>query len=304
MTETPVPGESSVPDAELVELASIEPFSAAGDSLPPELPDSAPTLSLDTEGAPQTGPQLASKRGPRRKTRLVLVGLITAWTVGTVGFAGIQAPPKPVVALQLDSAKAMGDVLSGQLGSFQDKWFGTPALWTPPAGVEVRFFDVKGTTQSDLISSINAANLCATYKCLPDPGNPSGGAWALQGGGFGAGLCYSPRTASLPIQLYILMPGWLPKPFGQVSSGLIVKWNALEQILYTHEATHAAIAVRDLTAIAGQARLQPSCTAWVAFLSRPSLFDQLDTDQNAFHAQLRADCRPEIGCIPAGYMGW
>lgn len=304
MTETPVSGEPGMPDGELVELASTEPSSAAGGSPPSELPDPSPTPSLDSDGVPQTGPLPATKRRPHRKTRLVLVGLITAWTVGTVGFAGIQAPPKPQAALQLESAKAMGDVLSGQLGSFQDKWFGSPALWTPPAGVEVRFFDVKGTTQSDLISGINAANLCATYKCLPDPGNPRGGAWALQGGGFGAGVCYSPRTASLPIELYILLPRWLPKPFGEVSSGLIVKWNALEQVLYTHEATHAAIAVRDLTAIAGQARLQPSCDAWVAFLSRPSLFDQLDADQNAFHAQLRADCRPEIGCIPAGYMGW
>ena len=31
---------------------------------------------------------------------------------------------------------------------------------------------------------------------------------------------------------------------------------------------------------------------------------QLNADQDAYHARLHADCRPEIGCMPAGWMGW
>ena len=247
-----------------------------------------------------------SSRG-RRVLRLTMISLITALALGTVGLKGIQAPPQLETPAQLDGPVAVSHALSGQFGAFRDKWFGSPALFSPApiAGVEIRFFDVKGTTQRELIASLDASNLCGPNPCLPDPGAPKNGvAWAVQGGGFGTGECYSPRSASLPIQNFIQIPRWGPKPFGQVSAGLIMKWNALEQILYTHETTHAAIAARDLGAIASQARQQPSCDAWYAYLSQPSLFAQLEADQNAFHAQLRADCRPEIGCIPSGYMGW
>jgi hypothetical protein len=89
-----------------------------------------------------------------------------------------------------------------------------------------------------------------------------------------------------------------------VTVSLVTRWNALQAVLYVHEATHAAIAIQDFTALNNQARLLPSCVAWVRFWSQPSLFAQEEADQNAFHARLRADCRPAIGCFVEGWLGW
>ena len=203
-------------------------------------------------------------------------------------------------------AVAITDPFELQLADFQERWFGSPALWQPPASAatEIRYFDISGTTQADLIRSLNEAALCSHYKCLPDPGAPSGEAWGLAGTQVAASFCYVPRTATRSIETFILMPRWLPQPYGGVKRALVQKWNALEQVIYTHEATHVGIAVGDITALIAQSQQVRTCDDWVAFWSRPSLFDQLDADQNAFHAQLRADCRPEVGCMPAGWMGW
>lgn len=93
-------------------------------------------------------------------------------------------------------------------------------------------------------------------------------------------------------------------PVGGVKISLVNKWNALEQVIYTHEAGHVAIEVQDLAALNDQAHLSPSCAALFAFWSNPSVFDQMNADQNAYHARLRADCRPAVGCFQDGWMGW
>jgi hypothetical protein len=93
-------------------------------------------------------------------------------------------------------------------------------------------------------------------------------------------------------------------PVGGVTIALVEKWNALEHALYTHEAGHVAIDVEDLAALNDQAHLSASCAALLAFWADPSIYDKLNADQNAYHARLRADCRPEVGCIPHGWLGW
>jgi hypothetical protein len=42
----------------------------------------------------------------------------------------------------------------------------------------------------------------------------------------------------------------------------------------------------------------------IDFWNNPHVFDKRDADQSAYHARLRADCRPEVGCMTAGWMGW
>jgi predicted secreted Zn-dependent protease len=188
-------------------------------------------------------------------------------------------------------------------------WFGSPAIWTPPpiANNDFQFFDLSGSTQPELIASFKKAAICDTHKCLPDPAAPGGTAWALEGmepGSWSTPYCYSPKTLTLLFRTYILLPRWSPVPVGGATITLVEKWNALEQVLYTHEAGHVDIEVQDLAALNDQAHLSPSCAALFAFWANPSIWDKLNADQNAYHARLRADCRPEVGCIPPGWMGW
>jgi predicted secreted Zn-dependent protease len=190
-------------------------------------------------------------------------------------------------------------------------WFGSPAIWTPPpiSNTDIQFFDVSGSTQAELIASLKKAAICDTHKCLPDPAVPAGGtAWALEGmespGSWSTPYCYSPRTMTVAFRTFILLPRWSPVPVGGVTIALVEKWNALDNVLYTHEAGHVAITVEDLAALNDQAHLSASCAALFAFWADPSIYDQLDADQNAYHARLRADCRPAVGCIPPGWLGW
>jgi hypothetical protein len=85
---------------------------------------------------------------------------------------------------------------------------------------------------------------------------------------------------------------------------LVLKWNALLKVIYTHEMGHVAINIQDIAALNDQAHQQPSCQALFDFWDNPHIFDKLEADQNAHHARLRADCRPQIGCLTAGWMGW
>lgn len=64
------------------------------------------------------------------------------------------------------------------------------------------------------------------------------------------------------------------------------------------------IAETDIAALNAQAEALPTCQAVFNFWDNPHVFDQLQADQNAYHARLRADCKPEIGCIPAFWEGW
>jgi len=101
-----------------------------------------------------------------------------------------------------------------------------------------------------------------------------------------------------------MLPKWLPPTDGSVKIPLVEAWNALAQVIYTHEAGHVAISIQDVAALNDQAHQLPSCQAVARFWANPSVWDKMNADQNAYHAWLRADCRPEMGCIPSRWMGW
>jgi hypothetical protein len=235
---------------------------------------------------------------------LVLLGVLLTNTWQDVRQSRMRLAAS-VVAPSVESA-----AIHGIAADFQSRWFGSPALWQPPPidNTDIIFFDVKGSTQAELIRSLNGADICKTYgPCLPDPANPnqSGIAWGLEGlvpGGYYQ--CYSPRSTTLAYREFVLLPKWSPLPLGGVSVELVLKWDALLKTIYVHEAGHVAIDITDIAALNNQAHRLPSCQALINFWSSPHVFDQLDADQNAYHARLRADCRPEIGCLPAGYLGW
>ncbi len=237
----------------------------------------------------------------RRTTRvglslMALAGLLGACipsSTRTTNVAAALAAPSTAVTAPLDDVQAL--------------WFGQPAVWAPTltATFDVQWFTVHGLTQPELIASLDADNLCKTYGCLPDPGQPgNSSAWALEGTEPGQPImCYSPRTATFEFREFILIPRWSPA-YGSVAIRLVEAWNALLHVLYVHEATHASIAARDLQALTDQAHGLASCEAFGAFWANPHVFDQMNADQIAYHARLRADCRPEIGCVPNGWMGW
>lgn len=83
---------------------------------------------------------------------------------------------------------------------------------------------------------------------------------------------------------------------------LVTKWNALEQLIYVHEAGRAAISNQDLADLGAQASQLSSCQAVINFWAAPTLFDKMKADHAAYHARLHADCRPDIGCLAVG--GW
>jgi hypothetical protein len=260
---------------------------------------------------------------PRRRSswpllvRLVAEGVLGASLVGLLVFSTVDRWQKANLLLagevsaqsgQLADQQAQIQALQAEVKDLKERWYGTPALFSPPAiaNTDIKFFAVTGTTQPELISSLNHSSLCTTYQCLPDPAAPSNSvAWAIGGGvTWPAWYCYSPATANPPFQYLMVLPQWSPPTDGSVKIPLVEEWNALEQVIYTHESTHVAIAVGDIALLADQSHHLASCQAVINFWSSPSLFDSLNADQNAFHARLRADCRPEIGCIPPGYMGW
>jgi hypothetical protein len=211
--------------------------------------------------------------------------------------AGVEAPSTEAAAIR------------GLGADFQSRWFGSPALWQPPPidNTDISFFEVKGRTQAEVIRSLNAADICKTHgPCAPDPANPGGTAWGLEGSAPATSSyrCYSPRTTTVPFREHVLLPAWSPLPLGGVSVALVERWNALLNVIYVHEAGHAAIDVQDIAALNDQAHQQPTCQALFDFWDSPHVFDKLQADQDAYHARLHADCRPEIGCFYAGWMGW
>ena len=192
----------------------------------------------------------------------------------------------------------------------QTRWFGTPAIYqaAPIANTTILFFDVAGATQDELYNSLNDSGICNKYgPCAKDPANPTGAAWGLEWFQFAGGnsyACYSPSTSTLQFREYILLPRWTPPADGSVTIDLVERWNALAQVIYIHEAGHVVISKQDLAALNAQAHRLASCDAVGTFWDSPHVFAKEAADQAAYHARLRADCRPEIGCIPAYWMGW
>ena len=200
-------------------------------------------------------------------------------------------------------------VLQAQVQDLKDRWYGAPAIYQPPAitNTDIVFFDVKGSTQGQLIESLDHADLCKKYPpCASDPAVPNGVAWGLEGGNLvdKTVSCYSPSTTTVAFREMVVLPRWSPPADGTVKIPLVERWNALAKAIYAHEAGHVTIAQKDIADLNQQAQRLSSCDALFNFWQDPHLFDKLEADQLAYHARLRADCRPEIGCIPPGWMGW
>ena len=211
--------------------------------------------------------------------------------------------------LKLSAPGVQIGILEGAAFGLEGSWFGAPAIWHPPpiAGTDITSFDVSGVSQDDLISSLDGADICKKYgPCAADPGNPSGIAWGLQWESPTAGSfnCDSPATTTLAYREHILLPRWKPPPMGRVEVSVVEDWNALLKTIYIHEAGHVAISVRDIAALNSQSHRLPTCDAVYSFWENPKTWAKLNADQMAYHARLRADCRPEMGCIPAGWLGW
>ena len=212
---------------------------------------------------------------------------------------------------QIEQQREQLVILQATIDDLRQRWIGDPALWQPagvPSNTTVQYFDVTGTTQTDLIDALDNDGLCSQYRCLPDPAVPaSAAAWALELDGYAvpsAQYCYTPRTISYHFAHHvILMPRWSPT-LGSVKITLVQEWNALEGAILTHEIGHVNVADAYLVGLNQQSQRQPTCQAMNAFWQNPHLWDGLDAAQNAYHAKLRSDCRPEIGCMPPGWMGW
>ena len=233
------------------------------------------------------------------------IRLVVIWTLGLyLGLVLFANPPEYPPAKAAEAPTELAVAYPVQ--HLARQWFGSPALWKPPAtDASVYFYDVSGKTQRELLASMLAAKICDHYgPCLPDPGNLGGGALALEGESASAQFCYSPRTFDRQVSYRIVLPRWTPLPFGSVPKTTVTAWNALLPVLWTHETRHVAIAKADIAQLNAQAQSLPSCSAVVAFWSDPHVLDKLNADQNAYHAELRADCRPELGCVPGGWMGW
>ena len=210
---------------------------------------------------------------------------------------------------QLADQQSQIQALQAEVQDLKERWYGSPALYNPPAisNTDIQFFDLTGTTQQQLIDSLNKSSICTTYgPCAADPAVPNGVAWGLEGfkPAISSYVCYSPRSTTIPYREFIVLPRWLPPADGSVKIPLVEAWNALAQVIYVHEAGHVAIDQQDIAALNDQAHGLPSCAALISFWASPSLFDKNSADQAAYHARLHADCRPEIGCIPSNWMGW
>ena len=219
---------------------------------------------------------------------------------------------KRVAARQAQAAASQKPLVlyNPEIQLLQTRWFGTPAIYQPApiANTTTLFFDVAGVTQDELYNSLNDSGICKKYgPCAKDPANPTGSAWGLEWFQFAGGnyyTCYAPSTTTLQFREYILLPRWTPVADGSVTIDLVERWNALARVIYIHEAGHVAISKQDLAALNAQAHRLATCDAVVAFWDSPHVLDKEAADQAAYHARLRADCRPEVGCIPPYWMGW
>lgn len=207
------------------------------------------------------------------------------------------------------SVGSQAGLLRAGVQDIERRWFGSPTLWQPApiSGTTIEYFDVSGTTQNTIMDSFQSADICTKYgPCSTDPAVPNG--FALGEEWFAPStssyLCYSPATTTLAFHEYVLLPRWSPRSTGGIQLSVVEAWNALLQSIYVHEAGHVAIDVQDIAALNAQAHGLASCHALYGFWDDPHIFDKLDADQAAYHARLHADCRPEIGCIPPGWMGW
>ena len=242
-------------------------------------------------------------------TAVLCLALITFLVGELVSVDGLLAREIAFRQAQLAASRQPVVLYNAGTQDVSDRWFGSPAIYQPaPIGnTTIEYFDIIGTSQGTIELSLNNSDICKRYgPCAKDPANPGGIAWGLEWfqATVSSYVCYSPSTTTIPFHQYILLPRWAPRADGTVTTLLIQRWNALAQTIYIHEAGHVAIDKTDLAALNAQAHRLPTCAALFSFWDSPHLYDRDEADQAAYHARLRADCRPEIGCIPAYWMGW
>lgn len=241
-------------------------------------------------------------------TGLLCLGLITLLVAELVQANELLKTELADKNARIAADESQVSSLQAQIKDLKERWFGAPALYQPPAiaNTVIEFFPVDGTTQLQIIYSLDNAGVCQTYGCTKDPANPSNIAWGLEWSHFAntSYTCYSPRTTTLDYRQYVLLPRWTPPTDGSVKIPLVEAWNALAKVIYIHESGHVAIDKEDIAALNAQAQKLTTCDALFKFWDNPHVFDKLNADQLAYHARLRADCRPEVGCIPPGWMGW
>jgi hypothetical protein len=275
----------------------------------------AATAATAEAGGHATTDGLPLKKRRRSSAPLILrvatEGLIAAVLVGLLVYNSNQQFGNELSAenVQIATLQAQVAGLQGVVQDLKERWYGSPAIYLPPRTINVAFkyFDVRGTTQLDLIQSLDNANICKVYgPCLKDPLNPSGIAWAAEwlAPATAYYYCSTPATTNVLYRQFILLPRWAPPADGSVKISLVEQWNALMQVFYTHEAGHAAIDRKDIAALNNQAHGLRTCAAVFAFWNSRTLWNKDTADQLAYHARLYADCRPEVGCIPDGWMGW
>lgn len=235
------------------------------------------------------------------------MGLLATALIGSIAIGGFVWVQARQLARQLDAQAAQISALEAEVQALKEQWHGVPALWQPPpiTNTKIIYFAVAGITQNDLIDSLDGSNICIKYgPCANDPAVPNGAAWGLEGFDSRSYVCDSPRTTTIVFSEFVVLPKWSPALDGTVKIQLVEAWNALAQSIYTHESGHVAITKQDLADLNNQAHRLASCAALIAFWSKKSVFSKLEADQAAYHARLHADCRPEIGCLPPGWMGW
>jgi predicted secreted Zn-dependent protease len=241
-------------------------------------------------------------------TGLLCLGLITLLVAQLVQANELLKSELAAKNARIAADESQVSVLQAQIQDLKERWFGSPALYAAPpiSNTTVEYFPVDGTTQLQIIYSLDHAGVCDKYGCAKDPANPSNIAWGLEWSDFvgSSYTCYSPRSTALNYRQYVLLPRWSPPTDGSIRIPLVEKWNALAKVIYVHEAGHVAIDRDDIAALNAQAEKLSTCDALYKFWDNPHVFDKLNADQLAYHARLRADCRPEIGCIPPGWMGW
>ncbi len=286
-----------------------------GESQPPE---SGPPAPPSQPVAPSPPPPSISRPPGNRLSRLArIAGPLTAglMCLGLVAFLVYQlqqtnqALNNQVIAQRSELASNRDEInaLKAEIQDLKERWYGSPAIWQPPPipNTDIVFFDVTGTTQRELIDSLDHSNLCTKYPpCAVDPAVPNGVAWGLEGSHSEGYYCYSPSTTTVVFTQYVVLPRWLPPADGTVKIPLVERWNALAKTIYAHEGGHVAIDQQDFADLNHQAQALASCDALIAFWNDPHTFDKLKADQADYHARLHADCRPEVGCVPTGWMGW
>lgn len=179
-------------------------------------------------------------------------------------------------------------------------WLGTPSIWQPPpVGSSVEYFEVTGTAQADLIDSLNRVAGTRAWAWTDLQARPIGCYLAL--------FPYQDRTH----EVIVHMPRWRPAPNGSVRRGLVERWNALRQSLYAQEAGYVHTYRADMQAIMEVVHALPDCPSILAYLNDGMTWQKLDADRERIDADrgspirgLSADCRPESGCRPPGWMGW